>query len=84
MMQFKLNQFRCLSIFDVFVAFIFQNQNILCCLLFSLFIYFFSFLNLQNSGTVLHSKSTPNSRDFGEGITVFNGKIYQLTWQNKR
>jgi glutamine cyclotransferase len=30
------------------------------------------------------SKSVPLSPDyFGEGITVFNGKIYQLTWQNK-
>jgi glutamine cyclotransferase len=30
------------------------------------------------------SKSVPLSADyFGEGITVFNGKIYQLTWQNK-
>ena len=30
------------------------------------------------------SKSIPLSPDyFGEGITVFNGKIYQLTWQNK-
>ena len=34
------------------------------------------------TGTV--SKSIPLSPDyFGEGITVFNGKIYQLTWQNK-
>lgn len=30
------------------------------------------------------SKSIPLSQEFfGEGITVFNGKIYQLTWQNK-
>ncbi len=30
------------------------------------------------------SKSIPLSPDyFGEGITVFNGKIYQLTWKNK-
>lgn len=30
------------------------------------------------------SKSVPLSPDyFGEGITVFNGKIYQLTWKNK-
>jgi glutamine cyclotransferase len=30
------------------------------------------------------SKSVPLSLDyFGEGITVFNGKIYQLTWKNK-
>lgn len=29
-------------------------------------------------------KSVPLSPDyFGEGITVFNGKIYQLTWKNK-
>lgn len=29
-------------------------------------------------------KSIPLSPDyFGEGITVFNGKIYQLTWKNK-
>lgn len=34
------------------------------------------------SGTV--SKSIPLSQEFfGEGITVFNGKIYQLTWKNK-
>lgn len=34
------------------------------------------------SGNV--SKSIPLSPDyFGEGITVFNGKIYQLTWKNK-
>jgi glutamine cyclotransferase len=34
------------------------------------------------SGNV--SKSVPLSPDyFGEGITVFNGKIYQLTWKNK-
>lgn len=34
------------------------------------------------TGTV--SKSIPLSPDvFGEGITVFNGKIYQLTWKNK-
>jgi glutamine cyclotransferase len=30
------------------------------------------------------STSVPLSPDyFGEGITVFNGKIYQLTWKNK-
>lgn len=30
------------------------------------------------------NKSVPLSPDyFGEGITVFNGKIYQLTWKNK-
>ena len=30
------------------------------------------------------SKSVPLSPDyFGEGITVFNSKIYQLTWKNK-
>ena len=30
------------------------------------------------------SKSVPLSPDyFGEGITVFNGKIFQLTWKNK-
>jgi glutamine cyclotransferase len=30
------------------------------------------------------TKSIPLSPDyFGEGITVFNGKIYQLTWKNK-
>ncbi len=30
------------------------------------------------------SKSIPLSQEFfGEGITVFNGKLYQLTWQNK-
>lgn len=34
------------------------------------------------TGTV--SKSIPLSQEyFGEGITVFNGKLYQLTWQNK-
>ena len=34
------------------------------------------------TGTI--SKSVPLSPDyFGEGITVFNGKIYQLTWKNK-
>lgn len=34
------------------------------------------------TGTV--TKSVPLSPDyFGEGITVFNGKIYQLTWKNK-
>lgn len=34
------------------------------------------------TGTV--SKSIPLSPDyFGEGITVFNGKIFQLTWKNK-
>lgn len=34
------------------------------------------------SGNV--SKSVPLSPDyFGEGITVFNDKIYQLTWKNK-
>ena len=34
------------------------------------------------TGTV--SKSVPLSPDyFGEGITVFNSKIYQLTWKNK-
>jgi glutamine cyclotransferase len=34
------------------------------------------------SGNV--TKSIPLSPDyFGEGITVFNGKIYQLTWKNK-
>lgn len=34
------------------------------------------------SGNV--SKSIPLSPDyFGEGITVFKGKIYQLTWKNK-
>lgn len=34
------------------------------------------------TGTV--NKSIPLSPDyFGEGITVFNNKIYQLTWQNK-
>jgi len=34
------------------------------------------------SGNV--SKTVPLSPDyFGEGITVFNGKIYQLTWKNK-
>lgn len=34
------------------------------------------------SGNV--STSVPLSSDyFGEGITVFNGKIYQLTWKNK-
>ncbi len=34
------------------------------------------------TGTV--AKSVPLSPDyFGEGITVFNGKVYQLTWKNK-
>lgn len=34
------------------------------------------------TGTI--SKSVPLSPDyFGEGITVFNGKIFQLTWKNK-
>ena len=34
------------------------------------------------TGTI--SKSVPLSPGyFGEGITVFNGKIYQLTWKNK-
>lgn len=34
------------------------------------------------TGTV--SKSIPLSQEiFGEGITVFNGKLYQLTWKNK-
>jgi len=34
------------------------------------------------TGTV--SKSVPLTPDyFGEGITVFNGKIYQLTWKNR-
>ena len=34
--------------------------------------------------TATVSKSVPLSPDyFGEGITVFNNKIYQLTWQNK-
>ncbi len=34
------------------------------------------------TGTV--TKSIPLSQEiFGEGITVFNGKIYQLTWKNK-
>ncbi len=34
------------------------------------------------TGTV--SKSVPLTPDyFGEGITVFDGKVYQLTWKNK-
>lgn len=31
------------------------------------------------------SKEVKNAADiFGEGITILNGKIYQLTWQNKK
>src|SRR5687767_12858558 len=26
----------------------------------------------------------PDPQIFGEGITIFNNKIYQLTWQNKK
>lgn len=43
-----------------------------------------STLRKTNYKTGVVSKSVPLSPDyFGEGITVFNGKIYQLTWQNK-
>ncbi|MEJ5327913.1 MAG: glutaminyl-peptide cyclotransferase [Candidatus Bathyarchaeia archaeon] len=37
-------------------------------------------VNLE-TGTVLQMHSLP-SEFFGEGITIFNGKIIQLTWQN--
>ena len=37
-----------------------------------------------NPGSGQHEKKiTLDSRYFGEGITVLNGKIYQLTWEDK-
>ena len=37
-----------------------------------------------NPGSGQHEKKiTLDSRYFGEGITVMNGKIYQLTWEDK-
>lgn len=36
-----------------------------------------------NSGSHLMKKEASSS-DFGEGITILNNKIYQLTWQNKK
>jgi len=36
------------------------------------------------TGKVEKDYLIPDSLIFGEGITVFNGKIYQLTWQNNK
>ena len=36
------------------------------------------------TGKVSKKVELDNSIYFGEGITVFNGKIYQLTWKNQR
>ncbi len=35
------------------------------------------------SGTVLQQRTLPNDQQFGEGVTLFDGKLYQLTWQAK-
>ena len=40
----------------------------------------FGIANLK-TGKVDRKVSLDNSRFFGEGITILNGKIYQLTWQ---
>jgi glutamine cyclotransferase len=35
------------------------------------------------TGEVIHKVGLP-SQDFGEGLTIFRGKIYQLTWLSKK
>ena len=36
------------------------------------------------SGVPEKKYTIPDSKIFGEGVTIFNNKIYQLTWQNKK
>jgi glutamine cyclotransferase len=36
------------------------------------------------TGEILQSRALPNVTYFGEGITVFDGKIIQLTWQSNK
>ncbi|MEP7278985.1 MAG: glutaminyl-peptide cyclotransferase [Bacteroidota bacterium] len=43
----------------------------------------FGIANLK-TGKVDRKVSLNNAEYFGEGITIFNGKIYQLTWQNHK
>ncbi|MEO5683057.1 MAG: glutaminyl-peptide cyclotransferase [Chitinophagaceae bacterium] len=43
----------------------------------------FGIANLK-TGKVDKKVSLDNTVYFGEGITIFNGKIYQLTWQNHK
>lgn len=37
-----------------------------------------------NTGVAEKSFTIPDPTVFGEGITILNGKIYQLTWQNNK
>lgn len=36
------------------------------------------------SGAIQQEYLIPDKKIFGEGITIMNGKIYQLTWQNQK
>jgi glutamine cyclotransferase len=39
-------------------------------------------VNNRKTGTTLFKKILGDAKIFGEGITIFNNKLYQLTWEN--
>ena len=39
---------------------------------------------IKRKNIIEHCKNTTSGKCFGEGITIFNEKIYQLTWQDQK